>query len=320
VSGTERRTLALRWGARGAVIVVLVLVASRVGAGAFVDGFARLTPLAVLVALAATALATLAAAWRWTTIARAFGLAIPFRTAVPAYYRSQLLNTVLPGGVTGDVARGLAGAPGERLRGLRAVAWDRGTGQAVQLVLLGAALAATTGREGGAVVTAVCVAGCAGLVLLARSRPRAGDGPIARGLRGLRRDLLVLAARPRTVLPVIGGSAVVCLVHASLLVLAAAVTGVAADPLRLLPLALIVQTALMLPTGFGGLGAREGVAAAAFSAAGLGAAHGVSAGIAAGALGLIAVLPGVVPLLARPLRRRVAPASRLRADRPAVSP
>ena len=54
-----------------------------------------------------------------------------------AYYRSQFLNTTLPGGVLGDVHRGVSHGRdvGDVGRGLRAVAWERSAGQVVQIVL-----------------------------------------------------------------------------------------------------------------------------------------------------------------------------------------
>jgi uncharacterized membrane protein YbhN (UPF0104 family) len=106
--------------------------------------------------------------------------------------------------------------------------------------------------------------------------------------------------------PIVIGSAVVALAHAAVFVLAAMATGASVDLLRLLPLALVVQAATVLPTGFGGFGAREGVAAALFAGAGLGAAHGVAAAIASGTLALLAVLPGLVPLVTGRVRRDAA--------------
>ena len=61
--------------------------------------------------------------------------AISWGRATAAYYRSQFLNTVLPGGVLGDVHRALAQGQdvGDVGRGLRAVAWERSAGQLVQV-------------------------------------------------------------------------------------------------------------------------------------------------------------------------------------------
>ncbi|WP_310529290.1 lysylphosphatidylglycerol synthase transmembrane domain-containing protein, partial [Nocardioides sp.] len=109
---------------------ILAALIWRQGAGPFVDGVERTSPEALLVALAVTAGTTLCCAWRWSLVAHRLGVAVPVRTAVAAYYRSQFLNATLPGGIIGDVHRGVShgretGAMG---RGLRSVAWsDPGT-------------------------------------------------------------------------------------------------------------------------------------------------------------------------------------------------
>ena len=68
---------------------------------------------------------------------RASGFALGWRESVSAYYRSQFLNTVLPGGVVGDVHRAVVhGRSVEQVaQAARAVAAERAVGQAVQLVL-----------------------------------------------------------------------------------------------------------------------------------------------------------------------------------------
>src|ERR1700683_1005467 len=62
---------------------------------------------------------------------------IALRGAVRAYYRSLFLNSVLVGGVLGDVHRGVTHGrrTGDVVRGLRAVAWERLCGQVIQAVL-----------------------------------------------------------------------------------------------------------------------------------------------------------------------------------------
>ena len=70
-------------------------------------------------------------------VAGGLGVDLPLRTAVAAYYRSLFLNVTLPGGIVGDVHRGIS--HGRESRdvglGLRAVAWERSAGQAVQILL-----------------------------------------------------------------------------------------------------------------------------------------------------------------------------------------
>ncbi|HEY4098471.1 MAG TPA: lysylphosphatidylglycerol synthase domain-containing protein, partial [Baekduia sp.] len=100
VSPRTRRLLQLGFGA--AVVVGTVAV---VGTGPLIRGVLAISPTAILLAVAFTAVATLAAAWRWRTVSVALGLPITWGAAIAAYYRSQFLNTVLPGGVVGDVHR-----------------------------------------------------------------------------------------------------------------------------------------------------------------------------------------------------------------------
>ena len=60
----------------------------------------------------------------------------------PRYYRSVFLNVTLPGGIVGDVHRGISHGRdvSDVGRGLRAVAWERFAGQVVQAVLTVAVL------------------------------------------------------------------------------------------------------------------------------------------------------------------------------------
>jgi uncharacterized membrane protein YbhN (UPF0104 family) len=293
------RTIA-RWGRPAAVVLILGVLGWRLGAGPFLTGLASLTAGAVLAAALLTALATAAAAWRWSAIARAFGAPIPFRSAVPAYYRSQFLNSVLVGGVAGDVDRGFANDPragGARL-GLRIVAWDRGSGQAVQLALLIVALLAVDTPLGVATVGAagvvVAAAGLLRLALLARARGRdSAPSPFFAAVLG---DLRIRLLPRQVLVPILAGSTLVTLAHSCVFLLAASITGTLHAAGTLLPIALTVQVAMALPLSLGGWGPREGVAAAAFAAAGLGAGHGLAASTAYGALALIAVLPGAVVL------------------------
>ena len=79
--------------------------------------------------------------------------------------------------------------------------------------------------------------------------------------------------------------------------LAARATGVQAPLAVLLPPALVVLLAMAVPLNVAGWGPREGAAAWAFAAAGLGAAQGVAASVAYGVLVFVAALPGVAVLL-----------------------
>ena len=100
LSPRTRRLIQLGFGA--AVIAGTIAI---VGTGPLVRGLLAISPGAILAAALLTGAATFAAAWRWRTISSELGLPMRWTSAVAAYYRSQFLNTVLPGGVIGDVHR-----------------------------------------------------------------------------------------------------------------------------------------------------------------------------------------------------------------------
>ena len=100
--------------------------------------------------------------------------------------------------------------------------------------------------------------------------------------------------------------------HVAVFLIAARVAGSDASLVELLPLAMLVLVAMGVPTNVAGWGPREGMAAWAFTAAGLGTAHGVATAVVYGVMSFVACLPGGVVLLgAWWLRRRspVAPRS-----------
>ena len=191
---------------------------------------------------------------------------MPLRTAVAAYYRSQFLNTTLPGGVLGDVHRGVRHGRdvGDVGRGLRAVAWERAAGQVVQacstvvvlLVLPSPVRSVTPGRARGVVVAARGWR----VVLWPRALPRRGPSRWARGVRAAasgpaRRRALRAGTWPGIVL----ASVVVVAGHTATFLIAARTAGVDRVAGQLLPLALLVLLAMGLPTNIGGWGPREGV-------------------------------------------------------------
>jgi len=141
-------------------LLVLALLAWRLGAGPFLDGLRATSVWAVLVALVVTAGTTWCVALRWSLLSTRFGRTVPVRRAYAAYYRSQLINATVPGGVVGDVHRGVR-------HGWRGVLWDRVLGQVVQVALVGALLLPGGWRWAG--LGGVAVAALAGGRLLVLS-------------------------------------------------------------------------------------------------------------------------------------------------------
>lgn len=321
-AGRVRAARAWAWVRPLGGLLILVVLLWRLGAGPFLDAVARVDAGSVAAAVAIAGVTTACCAWRWSLVARGLGIEVPLPTAVSAYYRSQFLNTTLPGGVVGDVHRAVSHGRdvGDVRRGLRAVAWERTAGQAVQVVVALAVLLLLPSpvRSSMPVVATVLVACAVGVVLLVRARPRGGDSLWARGMRtasaDVRHGLLASRAWPGILL----ASTVVVAGHAVTFLIAARAAGATASPARMLPLALVVLLAMGLPANIAGWGPREGVAAWAFGAAGLGADQGVATAVVYGVLVLVASLPGAAVLLVAWFRRRPGAAAAARVGRPAA--
>jgi hypothetical protein len=101
-------------------------------------------------------------------------------------------------------------------------------------------------------------------------------------------------------------SAIVVAGHAATFVIAARTAGAAAPPSRMLPIALLVLLAGVLPS-VGGWGPREGITAWVFGAAGLHAQRGVTTAVVYGVMVLAASLPGAAVLKVAWFRGSVPP-------------
>jgi uncharacterized membrane protein YbhN (UPF0104 family) len=290
----------------------LAVVVWRLGAGPFLDGLRAVDRGALAAGVGIGVLTTVCCAWRWTIVARGLGLHLSLPAAIAAYYRSMFLNLTLPGGVVGDVHRGVSHGRdvGDVGRGLRAVGWERAAGQVVQVILTVVVLLALPSpvRSFIPLVAVALVATVLGVVLLDRARPGRGRSHWARVRGAVARDIRdgLLARRA---LPVIAlASAVVVVGHAVTFMIAARTAGTTAPVSRMLPLALLAMLAMVLPS-VAGWGPREGASAWVFGAAGLGAEHGVTVAVVYGVMVLAASLPGALVLVgawlprARPSRQ-----------------
>jgi uncharacterized membrane protein YbhN (UPF0104 family) len=297
MSPTMRTWARLLGGA--AILAVLVW---RLGASPFLDAVGRVDAWSVAAVAGITALTTTCCAWRWNLIARGLGVGMSLPTAIAAYYRSQFLNTALPGGVLGDVQRAVRHGrdAGDLGRGMRAVAWERAAGQVVQVALTLVVLLVLPSpvRSSMPIVTAAVVLVAIGTVQLSRSLQHEGPSRWARFVRAAGTDLRdgLLARRAW---PGIGLTSVLVVAgHTATFLIAARAVGSTASTARLLPLALLVLLAMAVPTNIGGWGPREGAAAWAFGAAGLGAAQGLATAVVYGVLVFVASLPGAAVLAA----------------------
>ena len=287
-------------------VAVLALLVWRLGAGPFVDGLRDVDLPTVLAVLAISAVTTTACALRWRRVGAGLGLDVPLGSAVASYYRSQLLNSVVPGGVVGDVDRGLrhGRAAGSTPLGLRAVAWDRLSGQTVQLAATAALLVLLPSPLRGlgvALVAAVAVLVGVG-VLAPRLGARASrlGGWVRIAVDDVRHGLLPR----RTAALVVGLSLVVVAGQVAVFLLAARAAGAPAAPAVLVPVALLSLLAMAVPLHVAGWGLREGAAAWAFAVVGLGADLGVRTAVVYGIVATAATLPGLVVIVVAALRRR----------------
>lgn len=311
------RRAALRWARLAVPVATLAAVAWRLGAGPFVDGVRAVDGRALLVAAAIGLLTTVCCAWRWTIVARGLGLDLSLPAAVAAYYRSVFLNLTLPGGVAGDVLRGVGHGRDARDvgRALRVVAWERTAGQVVQAVVTVVVLLVLPSpvRSAMPLVAVALVATAVAVVLVDRARRCGGRSRWARVRTAVASDVRA-GVLHRKALPAIAlASAAVVLGHAVTFLVAARTAGVTAPPSRMLPLALLAMLAMVLPS-VAGWGPREGATAWVFASAGLGADRGAATAVAYGVMVLAAGLPGALVLVAGwlPRRRRPRPTGRTR--------
>lgn len=304
-----------RWTSPSLAVAVLAVVIWRLGTGPFLAGVEAVDGRALLAASAIFFVTTAFSAWRWTIVSRGLGIRLSLPAAVSAYYRAVFLNLVLPGGVAGDVHRGVS--HGREVhdvgRGMRAVVWERSAGQVVQILLLIAVLLVLPSpvRSSMPFVAAAAVAVVLGLVLVGRMRVKDSHSRWSRVRNAVVADVRQGVLRRNALPAVVFASVMVAVGHAATFLVAARTAGIDAPLSRLLPLALLALLAMVLPS-IGGWGPREGVTAWVFAAAGLGADRGAATAVAYGVLVLAASLPGVIVLVVGWLPRRGVPRSRSR--------
>lgn len=258
-------------------LAILAVLVWRVGTGPFVDGVSMIDARSTAAVVVISGVTTVACAWRWQLVAKGLGAGMPLPAGVAAYYRSQFLNSILPGGVLGDAHRGWRHGrdSGDVGRGVLAVVWERVAGQVVQVLL-------------------------AVLVLLWLPSPVSASRPVLVAGTVVFAAVAVVLGGPlvrRVWSGVVLASALAVAGHVTVFLIAARVAGTDASVKELLPLAMLVLVAMSVPTNIAGWGPREGMAAWAFSAAALGAAQGVATAVVYGVMSFVACLPGAVVLL-----------------------
>lgn len=289
-----------RWLRLGAGIGILGLIVDRLGTGPFLAGVRALGLAPILAATAITAVTTTLCAWRWRRLVQALGGELTLHAAVGAYYRSQFLDATLPGGVLGDLHRGVrhGRVVGDISRALQAVLLERVLGYFVQAGLALLALLALPPAVQRVLWPWI---GVGALVLWVAWRLTRHGFSRRRGLDGLT-DVRRIGWHTWTLGALASATAIGG--YVALFFVATLAVGVPHAFGGLLPLALVVLAAAALPLNLAGFGPREGAAGWLFAATGLGAANGVAVATAYGLLGLVACVPGGALLLMDAWRAR----------------
>lgn len=268
------------------VVPVLTLgwLAHRFGLDGFRQAIAVVAPAPLAAALLLGAVAVGAHAARWRIVSHGAGLPLGRAEALAEYYRASALNTVLPGGVAGDVLRAWrqrADAPQGWRPSATSVLGERAAGFCV---LFGAAAVVLMTQA--PPMSYAVVAGVLAAVAWFVARP---------ALRRLgRRDRVAVWAWSVLALAALLG----------LTVVVAASIGAAEGPVVVvLGFALLAGTAI--PLNIGGWGPREAAGVVAAVMVGLSPTVGIALAAGYGLLATVSVLPGFLILgLRRPGRVR----------------
>ncbi|MCH8552861.1 MAG: flippase-like domain-containing protein, partial [Natronospirillum sp.] len=278
------------------------------------DQFRQLHPGWLALALMAGLSQVVLSAWRWRYTARQLNLTLSGKRAVADYFLSTLVNQVMPGGVLGDVARGvrhgarLSQGEQERRYGVavRAVMLERLSGQLVLVpVLIGLLLLTSVGQD--LLRLAWTAAGwqiLSGLVLLAALMillRATRHLPWPQSLVALAKVMHEEAWRALLRWPVCAWQLVSsCAVIGSyllLFILAARALGIDTSIWILLPLIPLVLLGMLVPLTVSGWGVRESLAAVLWPLVGLPAEEGVAISVLYGLMVLLSSLPGLFTLL-----------------------
>lgn len=249
----------------------------------------------VTLAVAALVLQIWLSALRWQITAQALGTPIPAGWALGEYHVSVLGNTLLPGGVLGDLGRTIRarGAMGGIRPAAASVVLERLAGQ---VALMSVALAGLgwwlIARQTAWPLVLALIAGAA-LFALAFAR-----------LTPARWRTLMWQAWGTQLAAQIGLGAMIVACNLFGFWAAACAVGLGlsvAQTLLVIPLTLL---AMLVPLTINGWGLREGLAAGLWPVVGTAPTDAVAASIAFGLVAMAAALTGFVPLAARLLVAR----------------
>lgn len=280
-----------RGGAQLALsIALLVATASLLGTAEIGVRLAGLTAGWMLAALAVLTAQLPVLALRWSWLSRRMDVPIPFGYALREYYASTLLNQVLPGGVIGDLLRGVRHSrrAGRAMRVATTLVMDRASGQVALWAL--AALSLGSGRLRWLLALPVLVATLVLAFLAAVRRSRAGTSAW---------DGARIFFAPRAFAVHFGLSLALALSHVAAFWCVTRSLGVPLAPSAAFAIVPLVLIAASLPASFAGWGLREAATAGAYYLSGLAAVDGATGSLVYGAVGLVASVPGVLFVIGR---------------------
>ena len=271
-------------------------------------------PVWLVAAVAALTVQTVLSALRWRLTAGRLGILVSVPTAVREYYLSQVVNQSLPGGMIGDASRAVRSrAQAGLVKSGQAVVLERLVGQAAMFLLLVVGFTITWIAPGGldwprwvTIPVALAIVGAValpGVLWIAARLP----GATGRAVRGFR-EAIVAAIMSKGVLArqvALSFGTAVCNLLAFML--CAAALGVALPLVAVVTILPLILFAMLVPVSISGWGLREGAASALFPIAGATAAEGFATSFAFGLVFIVAVLPGLIPVLLGGKLRSVEP-------------
>ncbi|MFT5447278.1 MAG: uncharacterized membrane protein YbhN (UPF0104 family) [Gammaproteobacteria bacterium] len=265
----------------------------------------------------------LLSALRWKLTCAQIDTPLSLHEAVREYYLASWLNTVLPGGMTGDAMRvWRQGAPGRapqthpdrspagflsRFRQpLHGVVLERFAGQCALFAVLGAGMALNHSRLMPLFDVLLTITGLIALVIVVWwalvSHARTGDGSV----HGWRQQLLELHTDARRAFSPwrvfwlqLALSLTVVATYLTIFWLSAQAVHAPLDFATAWLAIPLVLTAMTLPISVGGLGLRETAAAVLWPGLSMSASSGVASALAYGVVILIGALPGAIVLMHR---------------------
>jgi uncharacterized membrane protein YbhN (UPF0104 family) len=297
-----------RWGLRliqiGAAAGIFAILWFAADGREAIRLLANANPLWLVAAVLALTVQTVLSALRWRLTASRLGIVVSGRRAVSEYYLSQVINQSLPGGMVGDAARAVRSrAQAGLAKAGQAVVLERLMGQVMMFLFLAGAFVVTWIVPGGlvwpaAIAFPLALALFAGFVLppvllSAKHLP----GALGRWAVILHEIVHTGLLQPGTLGRQILLSIGTAMCNLAAFAFCARAVGVSLPLGTLLAIVPLVLFTMLIPLSFSGWGLREGAAAALFPIAGATAAQGFATSVAFGLAFIVAVLPGLVPLL-----------------------